>query len=87
MRKDIDMPPVALMLGGPWDIAIIAGVVVLLFGGSKLAGFGKHLGDGIKEFKKATQTDDPPAASSSAAVPPASTVVVSAGKSEENSPS
>ena len=37
---------------------IIAGVVVLLFGGSKIAGFGKSLGDGIKEFKKATDGRD-----------------------------
>lgn len=82
------MSPLAIMLGGPWDIAIVAGVVVLLFGGSKLAGFGKHLGDGIKEFKKATQSEDPPAAPPPAATPPpASTVVVSAGKTEESSPS
>jgi len=39
--------------GNPVEIAIIAGVVVLLFGGSKLAGFGKNLGEGMKEFKKA----------------------------------
>jgi sec-independent protein translocase protein TatA len=66
------------MLGGPWDIAIVAGVVLLLFGGSKLAGFGKNLGEGIKEFKKAThdEEDAPPAV-------PASTTVISAGKTEE----
>ena len=67
--------------GNPVEIAIIAGVVLLLFGGSKLAGFGKNLGEGIKEFKKATHDDDdgtppPPAV-------PASTTVVSAGKAEE----
>ena len=62
------MFPIAFALGGPTDIAIIAVVVVLLFGGSKLAGFGKSMGDGIKEFKKATREDDEP-------VPPARPVV------------
>ena len=49
--------------GNPWDIAIIAGVVVLLFGGAKVAGFGKNLGEGMKEFKKAVREgqDDQPA--------------------------
>jgi len=51
------MLPLAMFTGNPVEWAIIAGVVVLLFGGSKLAGFGKSLGEGIKEFKKAT-TDD-----------------------------
>jgi len=52
------MLPVAMMFGNPTEIAIIAGVVILLFGGSKLAGFGKSMGQGIKEFKKATSDDD-----------------------------
>ena len=52
------MLPVAMMFGNPTEIAIIAGVVILLFGGSKLAGFGKSMGQGIKEFKKATTEDD-----------------------------
>lgn len=63
------MLPLAMFTGNPVEWAIIAGVVVLLFGGSKLAGFGKSLGEGIKEFKKAT-TDD------AHAVPPASPVVM-----------
>ena len=67
------MTPIAMMLGGPWDIAIVAGVVLLLFGGSKLAGFGKNLGEGIKEFKKATHDEDDATPVASA---PASTTVV-----------
>jgi sec-independent protein translocase protein TatA len=51
------MLPLAFGFGGPWDIAIVAGVVILLFGGTKIPGFFKSLGDGITEFKKAT-TDD-----------------------------
>jgi sec-independent protein translocase protein TatA len=41
----------------PWDVGIIAVVVVVLFGGSKIAGFGKNLGESLKEFKKATRED------------------------------
>ncbi len=52
------MLPLAFGLGGPQDLVIIAVVVLLLFGGSKLAGFGKSLGEGIKEFKKATSDED-----------------------------
>lgn len=64
------MLPLAFGFGNPTEIAIIGAVVLLLFGGSKLAGFGKSLGEGIKEFKKATNDDD--------AVPPANTVPPSA---------
>ncbi len=77
------MTPLAFGFGGPWDIAIVAGVVMLLFGGSKLAGFGKNLGEGIKEFKNATKDEDvvTPATTPTA---PTSTTVISAGKTEEN---
>lgn len=44
-----------LGFGNPMDIGIIAAVVVLLFGGSKLGNFGKQLGEGIKEFKKGSK--------------------------------
>ncbi len=56
------MLPLAFAFGAPQDLMIIAVVVLLLFGGSKLAGFGKSLGEGIKEFKKATSEDDKPGA-------------------------
>lgn len=56
------MLPLAFGFGGPQDVVIIAVVVLLLFGGSKLAGFGKSLGDGIKEFKKATAEEEKPVA-------------------------
>ena len=56
------MLPLAFGFGGPQDLVIIAVVVLLLFGGSKLAGFGKSLGEGIKEFKKATTEEEKPVA-------------------------
>ena len=62
------MLPLAFGLGGPQDLVIVAVVVLLLFGGSKLAGFGKSLGEGIKEFKKATKDEDEPTMSGSAPI-------------------
>ena len=54
------MLPLAFGFGGPWDVAIVAGLVLILFGTTKLAGLGKSLGEGIKEFKKATTDDETP---------------------------
>lgn len=34
------------------EIALIFGIVVILFGGSRLASIGKSLGEGISNFKK-----------------------------------
>lgn len=48
-------------LENPLTLVIIAGVVVLLFGSNKLAGFGKSAGEGLREFKKALRESDEPA--------------------------
>lgn len=50
----------ALILGivGPWQIAIILVLVLLLFGGKKIPELMKGLGSGIKEFKDATKEDE-----------------------------
>jgi len=42
-------------LVGPWQIALIVIVVVLLFGGRKIPELMKGLGQGMKEFKNATK--------------------------------
>jgi len=47
-----------LGLLGPWQIALIVGAVVLLFGGRKIPELMKGLGSGIKEFKDATKEDE-----------------------------
>ena len=70
------MLPLAFGLGGPWDVAIIGVVLVLLFGGSKLAGFGKSAGESIREFNKATREDHEP-------TPPARPVVTAANTEEK----
>jgi sec-independent protein translocase protein TatA len=39
---------------GPWQIALIVIIILLLFGGKKIPDLMRGLGEGIKEFKKAT---------------------------------
>ena len=46
-----------LGLVGPWQIAIIVALVLLMFGGRKIPELMKGLGTGIKEFKDATKSD------------------------------
>jgi sec-independent protein translocase protein TatA len=43
----------AAMLGG-WEIVLILAVVLILFGAKKLPELARGLGQGIREFKKAT---------------------------------
>ena len=74
------MTPLILGLGVP-ELLIILAVVLLLFGGARLAGLGKSTGRAMREFKEetkgltggedpaATATDDDPAGS--AALPAA----------------
>ncbi|WOD45034.1 twin-arginine translocase TatA/TatE family subunit [Hwangdonia lutea] len=47
---------------GPWQIALIVVVVLLLFGGKKIPELMRGLGSGIKEFKDASKEEgDEPA--------------------------
>ena len=50
-------PLIILGIPGPWQVILIVLVVLLLFGGRKIPELMKGLGQGMKEFKKAT-TDD-----------------------------
>lgn len=43
---------------GPWQMVIIVVALLLLFGGKKIPELMKGLGQGMKEFKKATNPDD-----------------------------
>jgi len=43
---------------GPWEIAAIVVVVLLLFGGRKIPELMKGLGKGVKEFKEGIAEDD-----------------------------
>jgi sec-independent protein translocase protein TatA len=42
------------MIGG-WEVVVIFAVILLLFGAKKLPELARGLGQGIKEFKKATR--------------------------------
>ena len=48
---------VILGMFGPTEIIIIVLIVVLLFGGRKIPELMKGIGQGMKEFKKATKDD------------------------------
>lgn len=43
---------------GPWQIAVIVVMVLLLFGGKKIPELMRGLGSGIKEFKDASKDED-----------------------------
>ena len=53
--------------GNPIEMGIVALVVMVLFGASKVGQFGKSLGEGLKEFKKAAR-DEPDSTPESAQV-------------------
>ncbi|WP_378180196.1 twin-arginine translocase TatA/TatE family subunit [Aquimarina sp. SS2-1] len=56
------MMSLSVFLGmlGPWQIALIVAVVLLLFGGKKIPELMRGLGSGIKEFKDASKEDEDP---------------------------
>ena len=66
---------IAAPLGlGPTELLIILGIVLLLFGGSKLPSLAKGLGQSVKEFKKASkdgavEEDEKPAATTAPVEP------------------
>jgi len=43
---------------GPWELLLILGIVVIVFGVGKLPEVGGALGKGIKEFRKATADEN-----------------------------
>lgn len=54
------------ILGGPYDLIILAVVALVLFGGTKLSGFGKNAGKAIREFKEETKSLSTPVAADQA---------------------
>jgi len=49
---------IILGMPGPWEIILIIVVVLLIFGGRKIPELMKGLGQGMKEFKKATKENN-----------------------------
>ena len=54
-RREMGMFDLTLFLG-PWEIAGIALIVIVIFGAGRLAGVGKALGQGIREFRQEART-------------------------------
>jgi len=54
------MNTLTIFLGmvGPWQIAVIVVLVLLLFGGKKIPELMRGLGSGIKEFKDASKEEE-----------------------------
>lgn len=46
------------MAASPWQILVVALIILLLFGAGRLADIGKGLGEGIKNFKKGISDPD-----------------------------
>ncbi len=42
----------------PWQLVLILLVILIIFGASKLPEFGKGLGEGIRNFKKALSGEE-----------------------------
>lgn len=47
-----------LLFLGPWEIAIIVLIILLLFGGKKIPELMKGVGKGIKNFKSGIKGED-----------------------------
>ena len=47
-----------LLAIGPWQVVLVAVVILLLFGGKKIPELMKGLGSGIKEFKKRVKEEE-----------------------------
>ncbi len=49
---------ITFLVIGPWQIAVVVVLVLLLFGGKKIPELMRGLGSGIKEFKDASKEED-----------------------------
>ena len=42
-----------------WELLIVLGIVILLFGPSRLAGLGGAVGKAMRDFREATKPEEP----------------------------
>lgn len=61
--------PIAVFGLGPTELIVILVILLVLFGGAKLPGLAKGLGQSIKEFKKASKEEEAAAAAAPAPAP------------------
>lgn len=61
------IPALGFLNLGPWEIGLILFLALLLFGGKKLPGLAKDLGQGIREFRRSITASDDDFESSSVA--------------------
>ena len=59
-------------IGGP-ELLIVLLIVLMVFGGSKVAELGGSMGKSVREFKKAMKDDEPSTGAASSASAPAAT--------------
>lgn len=45
---------------GPWELAIVLVIVLVVFGAGKLPNVGSSVGQALKNFKKAMKDETPP---------------------------
>ena len=50
---------IILAVPGVWSIALIAVVILLVFGGKKIPELMRGLGSGVKEFKEGIKEEEP----------------------------
>ena len=57
----------------PWHVIVILVIVLVIFGPGKLPMLGKAVGDTVRDFKKAVNTDEPakPSTATVTELPPA----------------
>jgi sec-independent protein translocase protein TatA len=59
MASELTMNTALLAMLNMWEIVLIVALVLLLFGARKLPELARGLGQGIKEFRKATKDEAP----------------------------
>ena len=45
---------------GPWEVALIAIVVILLFGAKRIPQLARSIGESVRQYRKATEGDESP---------------------------
>ncbi len=77
------MPPIVFISLGPVEAIVIVVVVLVVFGAGRLAGVGKALGTGLREFREEARSDDPSEAGDGGS----DGAMINSNRSDEDKPS